>query len=341
LKHKLGKDHYLVKIEALLDWPRLRSMTITAMGRSKFGPRGYDLELMLRALLLGQFHSLSDPELEQSLKFRLDFAWFVGIDVFGSVPDETTHCRFRNALIKADFFDALLAEVNRQLEMQGIKVKQAQAAIIDATLIQSAARSKRKPYFIAEDRDEADLEPNDKTSQTSRLQGSDLKDNSEANHSADPDAAWIKKGNKSAYGYKGFARCDEEGFVEKTLARPANEGEAPHFETMIEGAKAKRIAADKAYASKKNRALLKQAGHRDGILHKAARGRALRASEKRFNKLISEGRYRIEQCFGTAKRLFGLARARYFGRAKVGAQMAATAICMNLLKAANMITLTP
>ena len=65
-------------------------MTATALGRSKFGPTGYDLELMLRALLLGQFHNFSDPKLEQSFKFRLDFAWFTAIDVFGCLPDKTS-----------------------------------------------------------------------------------------------------------------------------------------------------------------------------------------------------------------------------------------------------------
>lgn len=108
---------------------------------------------------------------------------------------------------------------------------------------------------------------------------------------------------------------------------------------MIEGANAQRVLADKAYASKANRAAIK-GRHRDGIMRKAARGRPLRASEKRFNKLISKRRFRVEQVFGTAKRLFGLDRARYFGRAKTHAQMAMTAIAMNLLKAANKITLT-
>ena len=58
-------------------------------------------------------------------------------------------------------------------------------------------------------------------------------------------------------------------------------------------------------------------------------------------ELISKRRFRVEQVFGTAKRLFGLARARYFGRAKTHAQMAMTAIAMNLLKAANKIKLNP
>ena len=101
-----------------------------------------------------------------------------------------------------------------------------------------------------------------------------------------------------------------------------------------------RVLADKAYAAKANRASL-HGKHRDGIMRKAARNRPLRASEKRFNKLISKRRFRVEQCFGTMKRLFGLHRARYFGVAKTHAQMAMAAIGQNLLKAANKITLNP
>ena len=107
---------------------------------------------------------------------------------------------------------------------------------------------------------------------------------------------------------------------------------------MIKGSKAQRVLADKAYASRANRAALK-GKHRDGILHKTVRGHPLRQSQKRFNKLISKQRFRVEQCFGTMKRLFGLHRARYFGVAKTHAQMVMAAISQNLLKAANKITL--
>lgn len=76
-------------------------------------------------------------------------------------------------------------------------------------------------------------------------------------------------------------------------------------------------------------------------MRKAARGRPLRQSEKRFNKLISKRRFRVEQCFGTMKRLFNLHRARYFGCARTHAQLAMAAIGQNLLKAANKIILNP
>ena len=95
-----------------------------------------------------------------------------------------------------------------------------------------------------------------------------------------------------------------------------------------------------AYAARANRESLRSK-HQDGIMRKAARGRPLPASEKRFNRLISKRRFWIEQCFGTIKRLFGLNRARYFGVDKTHAQLAMAAIGQNLLKAANKIILTP
>ena len=74
---------------------------------------------------------------------------------------------------------------------------------------------------------------------------------------------------------------------------------------MIKRTKAQRVLADKAYASTANRDTLK-GKHRDGILQKAVRARPLRQSEKRCTKLISKHCFRIDQCFGTMKRLFGL-----------------------------------
>ena len=76
-------------------------------------------------------------------------------------------------------------------------------------------------------------------------------------------------------------------------------------------------------------------------MHKASRGRPLKASQKRFNRLVSKVRFRVEQSFGTGKGLFGLHRARYFGIAKTHAQMALAAMGQNLLKASNKITLNP
>ena len=121
---------------------------------------------------------------------------FAGLDLHCTVPDETTHCRFRNALVKAGAYDGLLAEVCRQIEGHGLKMKEANAAIIDATLIESAARPRTHVEALPEDRAENEAPDEPAT----------------VIFSADDDARWVKKGRKSTLGYKGFARCDEEGF---------------------------------------------------------------------------------------------------------------------------------
>ena len=74
-------------------------------------------------------------------------------------------------------------------------------------------------------------------------------------------------------------------------------------------------------------------------MHKAARNRPLTDRQKRANKLVSKKRHIVEHCFGTMKRLFGMARARYFGAHKVNAQVLLKGMCMNLLKASNKATL--
>lgn len=319
---RIGAEDVLSKIDALMDWRAFLPILKRGLGRSGEGPPVYDPLILFKCLLIGQWHGLSDPKLERALKVRLDFMIFCGLDLHAPVPDETTHCRFRNALVKGGVYDDLLAEVCRQIEAHGLKLKEAEAAIIDATLVESAARTRthiEAPQDRAED--EAPDEP-------------------DVNFSADPDARWIKKGSKSTLGYKAFARTDEEGFVDKVHTTPANRAESPEFGHMIEGAKAQRVLADKAYASKANRERLRN-HHRDAIMRKAARNRPLRASEKRFNRLISKRRFRVEQCFGTMKRLFGLHRARYFGVARTHAQLAMAAIGQNLLKAANKISLNP
>lgn len=321
---RIGADNVFRKVDALLDWPAIDGLLRGGLQRSGLGPQGYEPLVLFRCLLLGQWHGLSDPKLEESLRVRLDFMLFAGLELHKPVPDETTHCRFRNALVRAGVFDRLLAEVCAQLEGHGLKVKQAEAAIIDATLIASAARPRKELEAPVQDREEP----------------SDPEAGHELQFSADAEARWLKKGNKSTLGYKGFARTDEEGFIDRIKITPANAAECPQFQTMSDGAKAQRILADKAYASKANRASLK-GRYNDGIMRKAARGRPLRASEKRFNRLISKRRFRVEQAFGTLKRLFGLQRARYFGVARTHAQMVMAAISANLLKAANRITLNP
>ncbi len=112
---RIGPENVLMKVSALVDWRRMGTVLDRAKLRSGLGAQGYDLLLLFKCLLLGQWLGLSDPKLEESLKVRLDFMLFAGLDLHASVPDETTHCRFRNTLVEKGVYDDLLAEICRDL----------------------------------------------------------------------------------------------------------------------------------------------------------------------------------------------------------------------------------
>lgn len=309
VKEHLGVGNQLLKLSVMLDWhaflPHLQGL------HSELGPTGYDTLGMFKTILLGQWHSLSDPGLEESLRVRLDFLEFTGFTLGGDLPDETTLCRFRNKLVATGKLPLLLNEVNQQLEAQGIKLQSAPAAIVDATLITSAARPRKEI--------EAD--------ETGEYQ---------TTYSSDPDARWLKKGNKSTFGYQGFARVDTEGFVERLHVTPANLPETKELERAVEGVEnRRRVLADKGFASTANKAMLHAKKIKCGIMRKAARNRPLTPRQKLFNRLVSKQRFRVEQCFGTLKRRFDFSRSSYFSTAKTEAQMLLKAICMNLLKGLN------
>ena len=177
----------------------------------------------------------------------------------GELPDASTICRFRNRLVAAGLDQKLLTLVNGQLEHPGLKVQGARGAIIDATIIPSAARPNRhleegEPPRVVD--------------------------------SPDAEARWVKKGKDAFFGYRGHTAVDsEDGYVEHVHVRPANEAEITQLPQIVEALEPGAI------------------------------------------------RFKVEQAFGTMKRRFNLARARYFGVAKVQAQMCWAALGMNLLKA--------
>jgi IS5 family transposase len=285
---------------------------------------------MFKAVLLGQWHSLSDVKLEEALYVRIDFIEFCGLNLTDDVPDESTLCRFRNRLIKADRLTQLLSIINDQLQKHGLMVSKAQGAVLDATIITSAAR----PNKIL------DLQTDSQGEEIKYEDGSQPGQNYVEVTSADPDAAWLKKGKKCHYGYRSYWVVDaEDGYVRGIHTAPANESEMTHFTQAVDSADMEitRVYADKGSSSKANREWLKARQIKSGIQHRAVKNKPLTDRQKLANKLISKKRYIVEQCFGTGKRLFGMARSRYFTTVKVNGQMLMKSICMNLTKAANKI----
>ena len=108
-----GADSVLMKAHALIDWEGLRDRFVglnkcdaNRMG----GQEVIDPLVMFKAVLLGQWHNLSDSKLEEALRVRIDFMHFCGMDFSDDAPDETTLCRFRNRLIASGRLAGLLGQ---------------------------------------------------------------------------------------------------------------------------------------------------------------------------------------------------------------------------------------
>ena len=304
----------------VIDFTKLKDMVEPEI-RSKSGRAGFPVDSMLKATFLGNYYDLSDRNLEVELQDRVSFRLFCGMYNASDFPDHSTLCNFRNDLVDAKMLEPVFDEINAQLEAQDLKIKEGSIVIVDATVIQSAARPMKKP----------------KESEVQEVSADSEEQPVQRELSKDPDATFSRKGDNSTLGYKGYLATDEEGYGEKVVVRPANESEQINFDkiadpTYFEG---RRVYADKGSASRKNRDYLKENKMKSGIMHKASRNNPLRHSQKIFNKLISKKRWRVEQSFGILKRRFKSSRARYITLAKVSAQLIWKTICMNALKASN------
>ena len=99
-----------------------------------------------------------------------------------------------------DTLSELLELINRQLTEKNLKVEKASAAVIDATIIQTAGGKQRQAIEVDEE---------------GQVSG-------QTTPSKDKDARWTKKNGLYKLGYKQHTRTDEEDYIEKLYITPAN-----------------------------------------------------------------------------------------------------------------------
>ena len=128
----LGHNQRLERIDDAVDWERL-AQVVAGVHAAPRGRPSYPPRLMVKVLLLQQWYSLSDPQMEEALGDRLSFRRFVGLGLADDTPDHSTISRFRAAVdaqgLSARLFEVLAA----QLDAQGLVVKQ--GTLLDATLV--------------------------------------------------------------------------------------------------------------------------------------------------------------------------------------------------------------
>lgn len=279
LDPRMGLRGRLKALDEVIDWAPLRLLA-SGVRAGEVGRKPYDPLAMVKALYLASLYDLSDPQLEEALIDRVSFRLFCGFALDAETPDETTLCRFRNDCARAGVIAAAFAEVNRQLAAKGLIVRK--GSLLDATIVMAASR---RP------------EP---------AQGA------KPSLPHEPGASFTRKGGRSYFGYRLHVGADAgSGLIRRLALTPAHVNESGVADALIAGDEAA-VYADKGYENKARRRRLKALGIKDRIMHRAHKYQpTLPRWQARRNALIARIRAPVERIFGSFKRLYGRARARY------------------------------
>ena len=203
-------DTVLMEAHALIDWEGLRAGLMEVYRREinqGGGQKLLDPLVMFKAVLLGQWHHLSNPKLEEALHMRTDFMDFCGMGLSDDAPDESTLCRFRNRLITSGRLAGMLAGVNAELQAHGLMVKDSHSAATDSARARSPARPKRDTISNPDaagtsEASEVGGRPGSMATKYPKL-ASFTK-----TRRPEPDATWVRKNKKKYVSYVRVANDD-------------------------------------------------------------------------------------------------------------------------------------
>ena len=261
------------------------------------GELGWPPLALFKALLLGFLYDLSDVVLAEALDDRASFRRFCGFSSSEAVPERTAFVRFRRQLVARGFDARLFRAVVRQIEAQGLAVET--GTLVDATVVKQASRT-------------------------------------------DGEAEWCVYGGTRrtpVKGYKAHVAADEDGgIVRKVAVTPANVHDSQGLAPVLP-ARPGRVWADSAYDQWTSHAEVRA---RRGVPRIARRvdkrmAPAKAAARRAWNRSVASVRCRVEKIFGTAKRSYGLGRARYVGLARVSLQVHLTLLAYNLTRATRLL----
>jgi transposase, IS5 family len=256
------------------------------------GRKPFDAGVMFRIVLLQQWFGLSDPQTEEYIYDRRSFQDFLGITADTDIPDDTTICRFRSALVEKHWDKTFFAEVTRQLEEHDIAV--ARCKSVDAT-IKEVPKGRKKNGISTRDED----------------------------------ASFTKKGGRTYHGYKGHISTDTQGkYIRKVHTSTAKDHDSTHENKVLDGDE-DAVFNDSAYINKERKKRFRKEGKFYGTVERATRGHPLSVTQKKRNRKISSVRCRVEHPFAeiTCRMKFIL---RYRGMRKAEWQFTMVSAAYNL-----------
>lgn len=280
----------LSELDSLINWKKFRPIVAGMYDNKseKGGRPNIDEIMMVKLLVLQEWHGLSDPELERQVTDRISFRKFLGFPE--TIPDYSTVWLFRERLHETGKDKKIWRELQRQLDAKGLKVKK--GVMQDATFITA------DPGHAKAD------EPRGDDSKTRRSK----------------DGTWVKKGNKSHFGYKLHTKSD----TDYQLIRELETTTASVHDSQIDLSEPDEVNyRDKGYSGAESKGY-------DAAMKKGARGHPIGIRDKLRNKRISVKRAPVERPYAVIKNVFGSGHVRVTTVPRVGVKMMFASFCFNL-----------
>ncbi|HHT18694.1 MAG TPA: IS5 family transposase [Methanobacterium sp.] len=282
----------LAEIDPLIDWEFFRPI-VRGMydNRSERGGRpNIDEIVMIKMLVLQSWYGLSDPELERQANDRISFQKFLGFPE--RIPDRSTVWAFRERLIDTGKDERIWEELQRQIDIKGLKVKE--GVIQDATFITADPGHKKVN------------EPRGPEAKTRR----------------NKEGEWAKKNGKSHYGYKLHTLTD----IDYGLIRRIETTTAKVHDSQIDLSESGEVVyRDRGYfgaACKGYNATMKR----------AVRGHPLGIRDKCRNKRIVRKRSAGERPYAVIKNIFKSGHLLVTTTLRSHTKNLFTCFCYNLLQ---------
>lgn len=333
LEERVPQAHPLRKLRAVVDallatMNREFEAVYARRGRPSVPP-----EMLLKALLLQILFSIrSERQLVEAVNYNLLYRWFVGLNIEDKVWDHSTFSANRERLFNEDLARAFFERV--KLSAQWSRLASDEHFSVDGTLIEAWASHKS---FKRRD-DDSGTPPG-------RNPEVDFKGQERCNDThastTDADARLFKKsqGDKSRLCHMGHILMENRNGlivdVEITHANGTAEREAALAMLERRGNKNKRatVGADKGYDGK---AFIKGCRKLKVTPHVAAKDKHS-AVDGRIQwhdgyKASQKVRKRIEEAFGWAKTVGGLAKTKLIGHAKLTGQALLCFATYNLMR---------
>lgn len=314
--HQIDKNgDPLARINDAVDWEIFRPDLEKARDKnrqSNVGPKGYDVIMLFKILILQSLYNLSDDATEFQILDRHSFGRFLGLHISSKVPDATTIWRFREDLIKAEMVDVLFATFDACLRANGFTAMKGQ--IVDASIVNvPRQRNSREENAMIKDGKIPEDWPENKRRRK------------------DVDARWTKKNGKTFYGYKNHVAVDvKHKLIRGYAVTNAAQHDSNVFENILSDNTSKDVWADSAYRSADRVKALEANGFREHFQRKGSRNRKLTQREQNGNRTRSRIRSRVEHVFGVMAQKAGNLLLRTIGMARARAKIGLRNLAYNI-----------